>query len=1314
MAGFTLPITNAGVGNQLVVGSASVVNVSATIAPNGLYSPKAFGRIAVHRNNENGASVVFAFAGSGPWAPSSRNAPFIFDDAALPDTLTTAVTLGNTARYGAPRVTNSAFSIFPDPIYKPAVTTPRVYFGVAGAGGNVSFLFEDAYTPPNVLNTPFYFGGQPSVGGATLGTQWRSGEHKVVGVPVLRPTAIAPTLLVSKPRVGNQPNINFLFADAYDSPAPSNTPFYFGGGLVASGVSIGGEFRSGAALVTNAAATIAHIWSTPSSRVGRPAAYFSTSNGATVNFKFVQEYVGHSSLNIPFYFVETRLVAPSTWVSGSVSSPVVTGTTLEVLDAGNIAPGATGSPMVAGGASLIKPPGIYRMEAGTPSVENLAREVTPGGIAVPSQTEPNNEDRQVPDPWTSFRTRAVTQTVLATPPFPTAHQVAFWYQYVDVAGRGVSPEEPGDYGYVGYRVRPVYPQPILAIGVGEPMLGFNLGVYPSSWEEGHVPTGHAVARYYVRITPLAWVVSPNQVATLLSISNRYRDVNLHDRGWKSGFVEAPSIRNVRQYFKAAFHNGNNLPDKWPLFAPTIANVDRAMYGLGFLSSRFTPYTDIRNKGRGVQVSGGKHIVWGADTFIAHRHRALPLTGFASSRFLDDARIRNLAYAILPPGIEAPATTRPVQKVAQRNQNIVGHSGRSGTDWGAAFIAYAVRTLTVSAYKDPIGPKAEVRHNPFPIAPVGIPNGHVWTPSLRIDRRMLRPSTFNVFNPQRVGQPRVVPRNRSVYPNGYDLSEYGRAFVELFHRPLGMDGFSSATVGTHEIAFRTKKLFVSVFPVIPFPTTHLIRKTQPDPPGLQRIVLDRTDGLGQPAGGDGIAPGPFGEHRAFWATLFPESIEPGKVGDHRARYSGIRPRFIFEDGLLGVPTFVFMRFIRPSSIKSLEGVSTEIRMTPWTIYAPVGDAMSPDYNPKDNNAHLVGGLTEPDQGSSFPWFGISTITTKRNSFGPVPSRLGIPVDKNFDYFPKYGFASVTQRLHFISPPGIRSLRMGSIRFRNIPQFISLDEESNHGGIPPTNEFPTHVVAYPPVQVDPNRRAYFTGFDSSVFGQASVELLHRAVSPVGIEHTQFFYGIPVMGWRRTYAIVGTDMTLWGKPMVAYRIRHLLMTGWINCSLEDDNIEDFYFPMKVRGGKPKHFVPGIAPGAAGLPVVTHGVRDSVVPSIYQFIAPAPTVRGRNQVAPSGWLTELFGDVKRWEANKAKATGYEQTVFGTAQIHRGVFITGVASLTMGAPRLGAQIYPLNIPDIAFTGPTVTNQFGCTNRAVAVAPIISIQAVAQPSIAKV
>ena len=291
-----LPVAGLTLGDLSRFGVTSVANAAATIAPPGWQSSKVSFQSSVYYDGQTGSTVWFAF--DAEYAQQTAlNTPFVFGG----EPPVSAVSAGVQTKFGVAQARNSAFDFTPTSWGSSKVGKAIVWNYVENAGAGRDFLFADAYTTPDQINTPFYFGGQIAVGGVSLGVQTRFGLIEDIEKPLqISPFGKESSVKFGRPRVGDQPAVEFLFVDEYNRPTTYNVPFYFGGGISAG---VGGDDYSkfGLSDVVNSAKSADPVgWQ--SSKFGRFATYFKGENGAGVNFVFAQDYNGQTPLNTPFYF----------------------------------------------------------------------------------------------------------------------------------------------------------------------------------------------------------------------------------------------------------------------------------------------------------------------------------------------------------------------------------------------------------------------------------------------------------------------------------------------------------------------------------------------------------------------------------------------------------------------------------------------------------------------------------------------------------------------------------------------------------------------------------------------------------------------------------------------------------------------------------------------------------------------------------------------------------------------------------------------------------------------------------------------------
>lgn len=958
----------------------------------------------------------------------------------------------------------------------------------------------------------------------------------------------------------------------------------------------------------------------------------------------------------------------------------------------------------------LSPPGLDATLFGTAIVQDAVLYARPGGIPPLNNLGPISGWR-IPSPTIDFRTKLV---VVTNPPgaggVSDQTTVTHFVQWVDLAGSGIDSAgvpEPA----IDFRYRTIFPISALSLEWGTAFVHRTTFVSPTGWESSTVPEN---AELLINTRRLYYYTGEADQAEYgnATIFNWRQDINLHNNGWYDTQWNFPVVYNLKREIVVAPFAENVNPDQWPKYLPLVENKNRVLGAFGHISSRVGLSTWIRNNAAPVLPEGKDMTLWGEGTFIAHRNRTVQAQGWDSFYNERYTVVWNKADVLAPASLgDTSAFGRP-NPVANLNREVKHHSGWVGPVWGVPFIAFARRFVTPGLFYDVPASFPEVRHNPFPITPVGIPwQGQVGGHEVRVFRREALPKSVNVHDDW-FGEPIVTNRNRSVGPYGYDQSEFGRPDVQNFIRYIAPEWINPDYFTPPLVTYRTRTVYPTTITVPAFSVIHRIRKDSPDPPSQQRITLNDANGDGDESDGLGIEPPGMGVPTAKLATIYPLSIDGlERFGVSTVKSNAILPLNIFEDGLFGTPVLIFTQIVYPIGRGSTASVSQQARMTPWNIYAPYGDAAPIGYTPgRSSDAHVI---------RSEAVFGSPTVTNQHRSIGPVPSRGDDPAN-GFDFYPKFGVPTFTLRRQYVAPNGIRSLRFGQIIFLNVPQYVDLDDDLNRGGIAPSTQWGANEIGYPPVQPSLHRPVYPVGFSATVWGEHAVELFDRTIFVEGIEHSgnpqQFLttpWGDALVGYPRRYTIGMGVQTLWGNNLIEFKNRPVYPAGWINCTLEDGNFDNFKFPMKVIRVNPPVRPPSMGVVTVfGTCTVSHRVRTVYSRGVDSYNSGNHSVKASSTIGAQGWESLLIGDIDRWEAGKIKAHGDDMSEVGTPRLLHPLRASGFDSGVVVAPRIAPALSPIGIPNIAFDGPSVTNPFGCTNRVVSPLPILSNQTVPSPVVA--
>ena len=964
--------------------------------------------------------------------------------------------------------------------------------------------------------------------------------------------------------------------------------------------------------------------------------------------------------------------------------------------------------------------GIYMQVFGTAAVKKGAQAALPGGIAPPSQTAPANGNRQIPNPWISYRVRNLTGSgnIFAFVP-NNSHHISQWLQYSDVAGRGIAAGSPGTPS-LQHRHRYVYPASVISLVWGTTTVKRRYFVDPVGWDSATFSDNAELLINTRRVHAHSGSADPAGYG-INTIFNWRQDVSLHNHGWYDTQWNFPIVFNLKREIKVGAYENNTDPTSWTNFFPFVDNKDRRVSTFGHQSSRFGVSAWIRNFAEPVFPIGSDLTIWGPETFISHRNRSIIGQGWDSFYNTRYTVVWNKADVVGPATVGDTVLFGRPDPVLNLNRTVKHHSGWLGPVWGLPFIAYRVRTLQPNLFYDVPASFPEVRYNPHPFAPTGIPwQGQVGGHEVRTFIREALPKSVNVHDPW-FGEPILRNRNLEVGPYGYDQSELPRPDVQNYIRYVAPEWINPEYFTPPLISHRTRTVYPTTTTAPVITVLHRIRKDSPDPPSQQRITLNDMDGDGQEGDGQGIAPPGMPSPSIKLATIYPIGLdEVARFGTHKIHTNNIQPGFIFQDGLLGTPVLIYTRYITAFGRGSTFAAGSP-RITPWNIYAPAGDRMPIGYNPDNPFRHRIGDRTPPSRnGSMFPWFGDATVTNQHRAIGPVPTRNADPAN-GFDYYPRYGTPRFTLRRQYVYPTGIRSLRFGQIIFLNVPQYVNFDDEENPQGIPSSTQWGATRVAFPPVPPDPNRRVYPAGLFALVIPTTHrVELFNRTIPVAGIPHRgnpqqglTSPWGTPLVGYPRVCTIGMGVQTRWGTAWVEFLNRPVYPSGWNGNTLEDGNFENFRYPMKVVRVNPPAHIPSIASTLRiGTCTFTQFHRNVYARSIDGYNSGRHSVNASSVIGVQGWESLLVGDIDRWEAGKIKAHGDDLSTVGTPHLLHPLRPGSISQSAVASPRVASVLQPIGVPNIAFEGPVVTNPFGCTNRAVSPLPILSTQTVPAPVVA--
>lgn len=756
--------------------------------------------------------------------------------------------------------------------------------------------------------------------------------------------------------------------------------------------------------------------------------------------------------------------------------------------------------------------------------------IAPGGIAPPPQTGPNSQ-RLVPDPTVDLRTKYLYPSGIAEPvnQFPT-HYVAFYYQFIDIAGQAYGPETVGT-ALVADRIRYVYPSFIASYSSGTATVGRTSYIVASGFGGESIPITHDAEDFSNKVRTISGASPPTAYGAAL-VRNQ-RDIVYPDTSaWYGSIVNFPVVYNLRQIVTTRqFQNTDSDPAKYGQL--TIENRNQTLSVFGHQDSRFGFYAaNVFNNAAAASPAGLDATRWG-NTLVAYRNRLVSPAGF-DSFYTYGTIVFNAARVVGAQGINYSATGVPL--VFNRNRTIYQYFPHNGETFGVSFTAYRVRSVAPNVFNDIPAGLPEVRFNPHPIAPQGIDSYRTGGTDVIHHRNTVSPFAVNVWPSPRIGTATVVNRNRATYTFGYEYGAFGRHSVEGFIREVFPTSITGGYVGATDISYRTKTLAAAAFSSHSVSVFAQVRNVIPDPPGQQYILPPS------------IVSEAWGVATLNYMTIFPTSFASWGFGSTKVRSTSLAPSWVFDD-YVGVPTMVATQFLYPKYTPSnaAPGVgdsdlfNTKHRVSPHTIYAPSADQATAQA--KQNNGF---GAEIIDIGlwNTPPYhFGEASVSNKNRAIAHYHT-----LDSQGT---TYGTPSVTLRTRRVCPFGSRFVRFGAHSLNGAQEILT-------NGFEVTHDFgsATVVGAYTSPYVYPS------GFDASDYGRPDVDNFNRTVHPAGYEQTTF--GSADVGPPRRLEVVGFVATRWGDAMVSYRNRFIHPRGF-SAFLSSDHLPGFNDRMRVRLATP-----------------------------------------------------------------------------------------------------------------------------------------------------
>lgn len=939
-----------------------------------------------------------------------------------------------------------------------------------------------------------------------------------------------------------------------------------------------------------------------------------------------------------------RIVSPTGFLAGAMGTPSLQGFIQTIAVSPGIAPGVFPVPAISKLAQQILPNGFLATLWGTAKIDLWTKYLAPGGIAP-----------------VGFGATHVTHDL----------------QYIDQAGNGI---QAGAFGNqrISYSVQSVFPVGVVPGIFGNTRVGIPQYLTASGW------LGDGYGSPTVALKPLEadFVSAGDQSAygqALVWLYTRWVGAFNSNQGEQFG------LQKIENYVRSVkILPFNNSVDPAGYGTAYIENANKVLVTTGNVMSRYG-IPNLYNAAYQLLVTPIPPGGFGT-TYIAPRIQYVLPQGWDGSYITAAHQVWANRQWLYPTSITS-AEAFGASVTINKNQIAKQIFPYEGETFGIGYIDFGVRTLGAFSIAYPPAALPDIRFNPYPINPLGWESYGPGGTIVYGIQKIIAPHGIRVADEIAVPTPFVENRNKTLAPYGPHDEAFGFHKIDLWVKYLLPEGDNFNVWGYHNISYRTKVLAPLPIQAPLISVLHRIKNNTPDPPGQQVFQAPAI-------GGD--PPDAWGLITINLRTLYPVGIVPASstLPNPTATSYGILPKGIFSDEQLGTPFIPYTQYadLTNNSIpKPPETGETwgKPRVDPHTIWAPHG---APDdairNNGPDGDVIKWLGATGMWYEFSFPWFGLTTVSNQYRAVYP---------DTDGDHYSLFGAPSVDYGTHYVYPRGLNSLRMGAINFLGIPQYINMDD-GNYPGTGGT-AFGAQTVGPPPWN---NNQLNPLGLLSQTFGNTSVDWLNRTRAIPSLGDQSLYSDHAMVGTRRWFPFAGWDSSLYGTLMIAYRIRHVYPEG-------DDMLimqPDFYHyadRMRVRGDGTVT-VPSLATGEKfGTGAWVTGDQRGLNQGGFSILSlKMGDARVSHAIVPVGWNDTVFGDVQRYVPGTISVQGGDMARYGQAIVQS--VIGEVPSILPGVPGIpstGQPIYTTGMPPVGFAGPTLTDEYGCSQRYFVMTPIL-------------
>lgn len=686
---------------------------------------------------------------------------------------------------------------------------------------------------------------------------------------------------------------------------------------------------------------------------------------------------------------------------------------------------------------------------------------------------------------------------------------------------------------IEFSIQQVVARSIYSGSIGRPLVGGSQFIEP----EGFDPL-----KFGTRIIPERQSIYPLGFRELFGKTElRLAKHFINPHGFSSenqghvGRWGYPKAWNLRQYIVQFFDVNSDLtPPKWPEWM-RIENRNKGVGVIGFNAEKIAE-PQIVNGARPLLAFGIEEPKIDEGNLVAYRIRTLPLVGEDFSQISGWTNVRNYAIVVQPKGFVASlfgekATLRNTRRIFDRIGNF------ESLQMGYGMISYGVRELTFEGRYGIQPPRIE-------LPKVALRTRQVYPRSDSSMTAMGYPDMMTYIRKitprwtmqDKYGHAELRNKNRNLVTRGNVTEEMGKPTLDLQRQYIKPDGQILGVIPKPVIGYRNRAMQITGFSALSVSTKARVENTLVPPPILNslqyiRLIKYNTTGVEAEFGyGIDVPDKQVPTPKIRSQTIQPAGFFRGLIGTPTVHANSIMLYAgIYQEGYGTPRVWVKVQRVTVPGIESTLAYGKP-RLTPHTIYAPIGAPSQADYNhPIWGQLHVV---------NSMAVFGYARVSLKNNGTAPPPKQYMQGFNAS-----QYGTPYIGLHRRFIKPPSINMFRSGWHRIGDEKQIVEqFDSRSFMAmGTPRVSR---------PVVVNLTRTLPPQGFSALRVGQSRVDLFHRTLKATGFLSQQMGAsrgGMEYMpqslyiGPRIATRPNGFNQTKYGTPWISFYVREIKTKGF-----------------------------------------------------------------------------------------------------------------------------------------------------------------------------